>query len=159
MEEDREMSRSHFDRHLNCGELTRSDIETLASDGLRVSIAEANLQGMDLSRLELSGWRFEGCDLTGARFDRATLEEAVFVSCRGAASSFVGADIQEAVIDGGDFHNASFAGTSPAKLKDDDLGVIAGRRDQLEGKIQERYGYEKDRTKKDIDDWYGRRPW
>ena len=32
------------------------------------------------------------------------------------------------------------------KLTDDDLDVIAGKRDQLEGKIQERYGYEKDRA-------------
>ena len=29
------------------------------------------------------------------------------------------------------------------KLTDDDLTAIAGRRDQLEGKIQERYGYAK----------------
>jgi len=27
------------------------------------------------------------------------------------------------------------------KLTDDDLDVIAGQRDQLEGKIQQRYGY------------------
>jgi len=45
------------------------------------------------------------------------------------------------------------------KLTDDDLDVINGKREQLEGKIQERYGYEKDRTKKDIDDWYGRQGW
>jgi CsbD-like len=30
------------------------------------------------------------------------------------------------------------------KLTDDDLAVINGRRDQLEGKIQERYGNAKD---------------
>src|SRR5690606_32546144 len=30
------------------------------------------------------------------------------------------------------------------KLTDNDLDMIAGKRDQLEGKIQERYGYEKD---------------
>lgn len=42
------------------------------------------------------------------------------------------------------------------KLTDDDLDMIAGKRDPLEGKIQERYGYEKDRTRQDIDDWYGR---
>jgi len=29
----------------------------------------------------------------------------------------------------------------------------------LEGKIQERYGYEKGRATKDIDDWYGRQTW
>jgi len=30
------------------------------------------------------------------------------------------------------------------KLTDDDLDVVAGRRDQLAGKIQERYGIAKD---------------
>jgi uncharacterized protein YjbJ (UPF0337 family) len=40
------------------------------------------------------------------------------------------------------------------KLTDDDLNVINGRRDQLEGKIQERYGLAKDQIRKDIDDWY-----
>ncbi|MGO6902949.1 CsbD family protein, partial [Rhizobium ruizarguesonis] len=40
-----------------------------------------------------------------------------------------------------------------------DLDQIAGKRDQLEGKIQERYGIEKDRIKRDIDDWSGRQTW
>jgi uncharacterized protein YjbJ (UPF0337 family) len=39
------------------------------------------------------------------------------------------------------------------KLTDDDLTAINGRRDQLEGKIQERYGYAKDQVRKDVDDW------
>jgi uncharacterized protein YjbJ (UPF0337 family) len=41
-------------------------------------------------------------------------------------------------------------------LTDDDLTTINGRRDQLEGKIQERYGYSKDQVKKEVDDWLGR---
>jgi uncharacterized protein YjbJ (UPF0337 family) len=45
------------------------------------------------------------------------------------------------------------------KLTDDDLDVINGRRDQLEGKIQERYGYAKDRVRQDIDDWYAQQNW
>ena len=45
------------------------------------------------------------------------------------------------------------------KLTDDELDVIAGRRDQLAGKIQERYGYEKDRARRDVDDWYKRQSW
>ena len=36
---------------------------------------------------------------------------------------------------------------------------INGRRDQLEGKIQERYGMAKDQVKKDVDDWYGTQSW
>jgi uncharacterized protein YjbJ (UPF0337 family) len=39
------------------------------------------------------------------------------------------------------------------KLTDDDLMAIKGKRDRLEGKIQERYGYVKDRVKKEVDDW------
>lgn len=40
------------------------------------------------------------------------------------------------------------------QLTDDDLDVIAGRRDQLEGRLQERYGYAKDRARQDVDDWF-----
>ena len=39
------------------------------------------------------------------------------------------------------------------KLTDDDLDVINGRRDQLEGKIQERYGIAKDQVRNDVDSW------
>ena len=39
------------------------------------------------------------------------------------------------------------------KLTDDDLDVIAGRRDQLAGKIQERYGIAKDEADKQVSEW------
>ena len=39
------------------------------------------------------------------------------------------------------------------RLTDDDLAAIAGRREGLEGKLQERYGYAKDRIKREIEDW------
>lgn len=39
-----------------------------------------------------------------------------------------------------------------AKLTDDDFESIAGDRDKLLGKIQERYGYEKERAAKFIDE-------
>jgi uncharacterized protein YjbJ (UPF0337 family) len=37
------------------------------------------------------------------------------------------------------------------KLTDDDLDVIAGKRDQLVGKIQEQYGIGKDEAEKQVD--------
>jgi uncharacterized protein YjbJ (UPF0337 family) len=40
------------------------------------------------------------------------------------------------------------------KLTDDDLTFINGKRDQLEGRIQERYGIQRDIARKQIDDWY-----
>ena len=39
------------------------------------------------------------------------------------------------------------------KLTDDDMTVIEGKRDQLVGKIQERYGYAKDQAEKEVKDW------
>ncbi|HVY44182.1 MAG: CsbD family protein [Bacteroidota bacterium] len=42
------------------------------------------------------------------------------------------------------------------ELTDDDLTSISGRREQLEGKLQERYGYNKDQVRKEVDDWLGR---
>jgi len=41
-----------------------------------------------------------------------------------------------------------------SKLTDDDLATINGKREQLEGKIQERYGHAKDVVKKDVDNWH-----
>ena len=41
-------------------------------------------------------------------------------------------------------------------LTDDDLTQIDGNREQLEGKIQARYGRAKDQVKKEVDDWLSR---
>jgi uncharacterized protein YjbJ (UPF0337 family) len=40
------------------------------------------------------------------------------------------------------------------KLTDDDLTAINGRREELEGKIQERYGIARDQARKDVDAWF-----
>jgi uncharacterized protein YjbJ (UPF0337 family) len=39
------------------------------------------------------------------------------------------------------------------KLTDDDLDVVEGRRDELEGRLQERYGYAKDQARTEVDQW------
>ena len=39
------------------------------------------------------------------------------------------------------------------KLTDDDLDVINGKRNQLVGKLQERYGYSKVQAEKAAEDW------
>jgi uncharacterized protein YjbJ (UPF0337 family) len=38
-------------------------------------------------------------------------------------------------------------------LTDDDLDKIAGKREKLEGKLQERYGLSRDFVRWDVDDW------
>ena len=44
------------------------------------------------------------------------------------------------------------------KLTDDDVDRLAGRRDELIGKIQERYGYQRDQAEREVDNavrgWY-----
>jgi uncharacterized protein YjbJ (UPF0337 family) len=42
------------------------------------------------------------------------------------------------------------------KLTDDDLDVVAGRRDALIGKIQERYGKARDEVDREVRDWSDR---
>ena len=39
------------------------------------------------------------------------------------------------------------------KLTDDDLDVIADKRDQMVGRMQERYGIAKDEAEKQLSDW------
>lgn len=39
------------------------------------------------------------------------------------------------------------------KLTDDEIDVIEGRRDQLIGKIQQRYGVKKEEAERQVDDW------
>jgi len=39
------------------------------------------------------------------------------------------------------------------KLTDDDLTVIEGQKDQLVGRIQERYGIARDEAQRQVDEW------
>ena len=39
------------------------------------------------------------------------------------------------------------------KLTNDDLSKVEGKRTELVGRIQERYGYAKDQAEREVDDW------
>lgn len=39
------------------------------------------------------------------------------------------------------------------KLTDDDWDTVAGKKDQLLGKLQERYGYSREEAERDYNDW------
>ena len=39
------------------------------------------------------------------------------------------------------------------KLTDDDMELVAGKKDQLVGVLRQRYGYEQDRAEREVDDW------
>ncbi len=42
------------------------------------------------------------------------------------------------------------------KLTDDDWDQVAGHRDKLVGRLQERYGWEKNEAERNVDDWFSR---
>ena len=46
--------------------------------------------------------------------------------------------------------------TQWGKLTDDDLEVVAGKRDKLAGIVQERYGIAKEAAEKQVKDWEDR---
>jgi uncharacterized protein YjbJ (UPF0337 family) len=39
------------------------------------------------------------------------------------------------------------------KLTDDDVTMLSGKKDELIGKLQERYGYTREQAMKEADDW------
>ncbi len=45
------------------------------------------------------------------------------------------------------------------KLTDDDLTTIAGKRDQLVGLLQQRYGYEKEQAERELNAFSQRLSW
>lgn len=51
---------------------------------------------------------------------------------------------------------SQFKGEAQAKwgkLTDDDLDVIAGKQEKLVGRLQERYGYSKEKAEQAVDEW------
>ncbi|PYQ95298.1 MAG: CsbD family protein [Acidobacteria bacterium] len=44
------------------------------------------------------------------------------------------------------------------QLTDDDLNRIGGDAEKLVGRVQERYGYERDRAKREVDNFITRHP-
>jgi uncharacterized protein YjbJ (UPF0337 family) len=45
-----------------------------------------------------------------------------------------------------------------AKLTDDDLQQVKGKRTELCGRLQQKYGYAKDQAEREVDDWLKRTP-
>lgn len=46
-----------------------------------------------------------------------------------------------------------------AKLTDDDIAHMKGTYEELQGSLQKRYGYEKDRAEKEINEFITRQHW
>lgn len=94
------------DRALRGKTLGRSDLARLA--GTPQSLIDCDLDEVDLSGLDLTGWHFERCSLRRGDLGRARLETTVWKSCRGAFANFLASDLSEALFEGCDFNNATF---------------------------------------------------
>ena len=44
------------------------------------------------------------------------------------------------------------------RLTDDDLRMIEGDAEKLVGRVQERYGYQRDEAKREVDEFFNRHP-
>jgi fluoroquinolone resistance protein len=88
--------------------LTRDDIEALAADPAPCHLSDCDLESVDLSRLPLSGWTFERCDMRRAVLIDARIDQSHWLGCRGAFANFTGADLGEAQFQSSDFNNAVF---------------------------------------------------
>ena len=72
------------------------------------ALIDCDLEEADLSRLDLSGWTFERCNLRRTDVSHAVLRGTNWQSCRGGFANFVGADLSDAVFTASDFNNGAF---------------------------------------------------
>uniref|UniRef100_UPI0016419725 pentapeptide repeat-containing protein n=1 Tax=Burkholderia gladioli TaxID=28095 RepID=UPI0016419725 len=73
--------------------LDRADLLLLVeSSPAPIHLEDCDLEGADLSRLDLRGVRFERCALAEASFVGATLARTEWIRCRARQASFASAD-------------------------------------------------------------------
>ncbi len=104
-------------------ELTRADIEAMIarrSGGAPLNLSDKSLNGLDLSKLDLSGANlrearlnnanFAGADLHGAQLDQVWALKADFTGANLSGASLFGTQMQGAKMDGANFTHARLAG-------------------------------------------------
>ena len=95
---------------------SRADVEAWVGGGVPVVLLGCNFDEMDLSTLDMSDWRFEGCSLKRTKLIGAGLESAAFEKCRGAFANFAAARLTDASFRACDFNNASFTEASLSQV-------------------------------------------
>jgi uncharacterized protein YjbI with pentapeptide repeats len=90
--------------------LSAVQIAGLAAVNGPVHLVDCHFEDTAITRLDLTGWRFERCNLRRARLDDTRLEGSYWQSCRGGLAGFPGADLTDARFVSCDFNNAGFRG-------------------------------------------------
>lgn len=96
---------------------TRAELERMSGLSEGAVFRSCNMQGLDISRLDITNWHFEKCDLSHSRLTGAQIEGVKFTNCRASAISFAGATLTDTSVSGGDFSNANFLGARLSGIK------------------------------------------
>ena len=90
-------------------QLARRNIEAcIASRSMPVRLVDCDLDGADLSRLDLSGFMFERCALIEADLSNASAVGTIWTSCRARKTILRGIDLTDAVFRSGDWNNGDW---------------------------------------------------
>src|SRR5690606_30328686 len=87
--------------------ITRERMQTIVAAHPRAAVFEACiLDDGDFSRLEMDGFQFNQCSLTGARWLAASLEESRWQKCRGGHCDFSSTQLSDSRFDHCDLNNS-----------------------------------------------------
>lgn len=89
--------------------LTRANIASaIAAATKQVRVIECELEGVDLSRLDLTGFVFDRCNLIEADLSHIVAPATEWISCRARKTTLRGADLTDAAFRSGDWNNGSW---------------------------------------------------
>lgn len=83
----------------------RATIERALRGSKPILLKNADLSGLDLTRLDMSNAHFERCILVETDFGGSRLDYSTWKSCRGGMARFIGASVAEAKMQASDFSN------------------------------------------------------
>lgn len=92
--------------------IERDEMARLSVTGHAHRLVGCTLEAVDLSRLNLAGWMFEGCNVKKANFTGASLEATTWIRCKGGLAEFRACHLTESWIEATDFNNSNFQGAT-----------------------------------------------
>lgn len=98
--------------------LTRRNIEAaIAAATMPVHLVECDLEGVDLSRLDIGGFSFDRCSLIETDLSHASAVGTTWTSCRARKASLRGIDLTDATMRSGDWNNSDWQGATIASMR------------------------------------------
>ena len=82
----------------------------IARATMPVTFYDCDFEGVDLSRLDISGFAFERCTVIDADMSHIVATGSVWKGCRARKASLRGADLGDARVDAGDWNNTDWQG-------------------------------------------------